>query len=87
MAGPDEALYRDYWFEGYDGEYEYSVAMYPEHIEWDLQFDEQWSDKPVNIIQDIKDYALNGPPPDFRNVNSYYLEEVGKAVRRISRAG
>lgn len=82
MAEPRIVLYRDYWFEGYDGEYEYSVAVYPDHIEWDLQFDEQWSTKPVNIIQDINDYNLNGPPPDFRNVNSYYLKEVEKTVKK-----
>lgn len=87
MAEPAKALYRDCWFEGYDGEYEYSVAVYADHIEWDLQFDEQWSDRPVNIIQDIKDYIVNGPPYDFRNVNSYYLKEVRKTVRSITGAG
>lgn len=84
MAEPCKALYRDCWFEGCDGEYEYSVAVYADHIEWDLQFDEQWSDKPVNVIQRIADYKLNGPPVDFSNVNSYYLKQVEKVVRRIS---
>lgn len=85
MTDKGKALYSDYWFEGYDGEYEYSVAVYSDHIEWDLQFDEQWSDKPVNIIQPVDDYIKNGPPQDFSSVNSYYLKEVAAAVKRIKR--
>lgn len=83
MTPGDQPLYRDYWYEGYDAEYEYSVAVYMDHIEWDLQFDEQWRDNPRNIIQPMEDYIRNGPPADFQNVNSYYLKEVEKTVKKF----
>ncbi len=73
------------WNEGYDAEYEYSIDVYDNCIEWHLRFDEQWRDAPVNAIQSIDTFLKNGPPDDFRNKRCSdeilsFIEEMKKRI-------
>lgn len=74
------------WDEGYDAEYEYEIRIYEDHIDWHLEFDEQWSDAPRDATQTIYNFLQNGPPSSFSAVNSYYTDLVRKAVKDLPAA-
>lgn len=76
-------LWRDDWYRGYDLEYEYTVEIYEDCIRWYLEFDEQWTDPPEEVIQSLEDYIENGAPSTFSDGgNSKQIQDKVRSIMK-----